>query len=825
MDLILSELKTTTRYNPNVKLGIVSATMDDDEPVYRAYYNNYSKYDNEFGLFTDPRIHISPPGKTTKYKITEHFAKDENNKDIHNRTIRQVREIIKNYPSGQILVFSTGQATIIKLVQELNKILPNEIITLPYYSSMNSIYKNIIKEVTKKLPSLKNKRSNVHLEWGEKFIEDKSVPNNIYRRAVIVATNVAEASITIPGLKFVVDNGYQKVSKYDIKQKSKIFAIEKISEASRLQRKGRVGRKESGDVFYLYPKGAREQIKPKFNITQEDFSDNLIKIFPNLNNFKKQLIPKIKENIRNVFTNYTEEEVEKKMEETVKEIIKQKIIDIKGIYYIVNPFEDRITRSFNNQIIKVDDKNTDKVNVDLYAIFHNNLSKNLMLAYKQQDSGKYVLDLNFNNLDNIEFKQTNFFRAVNDTSSQLMITKNQCIIVLLSNLIGISKEIYLLLPMINSLENGIKGLANLSSINGKIISNYKKLIKKFSSYNSDIFSIYKIVDSFRKNFSSLGIFKLLNDENDNSFIDSQKRIFNSLLKSYQKYKSNFKGKFTKNEYIDLDNYVIFDKLIKLRKYDNDLLFKEWLSTSTVESIFVDEFISNRRIVQWCDDNYVSYNSILIYYKKLVNFIIKIYSLDSKIDPDKNEINFIKKFASNNILKRSKLRVNYLNLKEKLELVFIYGYSNNLFYRSSNNLYYSFQSDVNVNQIINSYGYKLTFNNIMGQFISCVNKIDKGDGTIPQLNIIININPKILGRFLAPLFIGKNYNNKKKKKYRDDETDFITYQVRTIENSSLNNFYHELFNNLNIFEHLLYNEYIGKEDDEITVYELLKNLKT
>ena len=86
---------------------------------------------------------------------------------------------------------------------------------------MNPIYKDIIKNITEKLPSLKNKRENVHIEWGDRFIQDKTVSNNIYKRAVIVATNVAEASITIPGLKFVVDNGYQKVRKYDFKKKNK----------------------------------------------------------------------------------------------------------------------------------------------------------------------------------------------------------------------------------------------------------------------------------------------------------------------------------------------------------------------------------------------------------------------------------------------------------------------------------------------------------------------------------------------------------------------------------------------------------------------------
>ena len=52
---------------------------------------------------------------------------------------------------------------------------------------MNAIYKRLVVNITDELPRLKNKKHRVHLEWGEKFISDKSVPNNIYKRAVIIA--------------------------------------------------------------------------------------------------------------------------------------------------------------------------------------------------------------------------------------------------------------------------------------------------------------------------------------------------------------------------------------------------------------------------------------------------------------------------------------------------------------------------------------------------------------------------------------------------------------------------------------------------------------
>ena len=67
----------------------------------------------------------------------------------------------------------------------------------------------------------------------------------------------------------MIDNGYEKVNKFNETNNTSNLTIEKISESSRLQRKGRVGRVSSGTVYYLYKKGAREKIKPKYKIVNE----------------------------------------------------------------------------------------------------------------------------------------------------------------------------------------------------------------------------------------------------------------------------------------------------------------------------------------------------------------------------------------------------------------------------------------------------------------------------------------------------------------------------------------------------------------------------
>ena len=73
-------------------------------------------------------------------------------------------------------------------------------------NGMNQTYKEIITKINSKIYNIKNRRENIHLEWNETYVEDLSVPAGLYKRSVIIATNVAEASVTIPGLAFVIDN-------------------------------------------------------------------------------------------------------------------------------------------------------------------------------------------------------------------------------------------------------------------------------------------------------------------------------------------------------------------------------------------------------------------------------------------------------------------------------------------------------------------------------------------------------------------------------------------------------------------------------------------
>jgi HrpA-like RNA helicase len=308
MDIIIALTKQSCYFNNQIKLIIVSATMDDDEPIYRSYFKIINDklvypiksriknpfFPNEMLLLNpinmDRRYHISPPGETTQYKVTEIYSEDDNDngnnkesaKKIQELGYEKVIEICNKSTTGEMLFFCTGENEILQAVEYLNKNMPPGNIALPFFSNMNQIYKDIITKINSKIYNIKNRRENIHLEWTKNYIEDPSVPAGLYKRSVIIATNVAEASVTIPGLAYVIDNGYAKENTFNRSLNISKLIVDKISESSRLQRKGRVGRVSDGTVYYMYKKEGRKEVKPKYKITQQDIAETVLGLTNNL---------------------------------------------------------------------------------------------------------------------------------------------------------------------------------------------------------------------------------------------------------------------------------------------------------------------------------------------------------------------------------------------------------------------------------------------------------------------------------------------------------------------------------------------------------------
>jgi hypothetical protein len=308
MDIILTLMKYATFWNNSLRLIIISATMKDDEPIYRRYYKDindnmmfplnlhnmncnlygYSKLDYTLDRTTvDRRLHISAPGETTQHKIDDIYldVDTKDYKDAEEQGIKTVYKILETDKTGHLLFFTTGLREIRNLVELFNKTTEPYVIALPVYGELRSEWKDWATK-TDKIHFFNINKADVYNEINMPGSGNK-VPFGTYKQIIVVATNAAEASITIKGLKHVIDTGYYNSITYDSLTKNVNVKIAKISETSRVQRRGRVGRVTSGSVFYMYAKGKRSDIKSSYGICDTDFKLDMFKMMRSNSNENK----------------------------------------------------------------------------------------------------------------------------------------------------------------------------------------------------------------------------------------------------------------------------------------------------------------------------------------------------------------------------------------------------------------------------------------------------------------------------------------------------------------------------------------------------------
>lgn len=282
MDMILTVMKHATYYNNTIRLIIVSATMDQDESIYRRYYrvinDNYlyptSKYleNNKLDrINVDRHLHISPPGKTTKYVIKDYF-----DPTININNIEDILKVIHEAKGGDILIFQPGKSDIIgkngtvDLINNSSSI-PSNIIAIPFHSDISEKQRNLIENIAKD-----EYRKSVRMNRTDTFDDNFDVGNRSYTQFIIVATNIAEASITINTLRAIIDTGKEKISVYDYVTGTTRLDLRSTSRSSQQQRRGRVGRTASGVVYFVYEKGSRDNIKIPYKICFQEISNTLL---------------------------------------------------------------------------------------------------------------------------------------------------------------------------------------------------------------------------------------------------------------------------------------------------------------------------------------------------------------------------------------------------------------------------------------------------------------------------------------------------------------------------------------------------------------------
>ncbi|KAF4123003.1 ATP-dependent RNA helicase DHX8/PRP22 [Geosmithia morbida] len=213
-DVLFALLKKALRRRPDLKVIVTSATLDADK---------FSSYFNECPIFTIP-------GRTFPVEIL--YSKEPES-DYLDASLVTVMQIHLTEPKGDILLFLTGQEeidTACEILHERMKALGSnvpELVILPVYSQ---------------LPSEMQSR-----------IFDPAPPGS---RKVVIATNIAETSITIDGIYYVVDPGFVKQNAYDPKLGMDSLVVTPISQAQANQRAGRAGRTGPGKCFRLYTEAA-----------------------------------------------------------------------------------------------------------------------------------------------------------------------------------------------------------------------------------------------------------------------------------------------------------------------------------------------------------------------------------------------------------------------------------------------------------------------------------------------------------------------------------------------------------------------------------------
>lgn len=839
MDIIIALSKQTCYFNNMIKLIIVSATMDDDEPIYRRYFNKIN--DNlSFPMkvplkhplldidkfipqtkYMDRRYHISPPGETTQHKVEEIYldnfiendSENKNAENAQNLGYKQILDICNKSTVGEILFFATGQQGILDAIEYLNKHMPPGNIALPYFAKLNNIYKNIIVNIDKKISSIKTKRNRVHLDWGSKYIEDITVPNGLYKRAVIIATNVAEASITITSLKYVVDNGYSKVNKYDQVSNTTKLEVEKISESSRIQRKGRVGRTGDGIVYYMYKKDGRKNIKPKYKINQEDivltilnllcnYNDNNSNILEEIksddaNNYKRLIVSNlINPNNYNIFKNYYNSnklipnytelsglfELYKNnyilntneykyyyddTDETFNEFnvfnngqIISNIMDQSGLFYLIHPFENDIKRNILNNIILFEEKNNNIIGLDRFVyIFSYLLNKNLIIDVNSTQLYYYNDEL----IDkNRKFIKSELGNKISKINQLLDIKIDDSITLIAAKGMNCLIEVYEIQKLLELINYSLPKLIN-KNIKWK---NFKNIYS--SNINSDIIFIYNILSKFKLYFKNLSIFNSKNNNLDkrlNEFSEESIKLFNKLKKQYKLPPLNY----------DID---MWNKLSALKN-------KGTLNSVSVSKLFTDlktndlfklEILNNTdEITKWCNNNYINIDIINSFLNKLVYYKYKLSNIDEIIGIDIHS-NYNKYLYTGSI-------------DERIIRSFLYGRSTQITIKTDNTniaSYLNFKL-FNVN-ISNTFNNTNTVTNLSNYLVFYLNYIESPTETDTiMISIMSHIDPKWLipanPLFMNPKYFSNNFNIYNEKKLIESiQSDCIDKLKKEITNN-------------------------------------------
>ena len=208
IDFLLGYLTRLLPQRPDLKLIITSATLDAER---------FSRH-----FHSAPIIQVS--GRSypveVRYRPLQDSAEGEP-EDVPQAACRVLDELSVGGLRGDVLIFLPGEREIRETAEALRKHHPKHVEILPLFSRLSAAEQDRVFK-----------------------------PSN--QRRVVLATNVAETSLTVPNIGYVIDAGLARINRYSLRQKVEQLRIEKISRAAANQRAGRCGRVMSGVCVRLY---------------------------------------------------------------------------------------------------------------------------------------------------------------------------------------------------------------------------------------------------------------------------------------------------------------------------------------------------------------------------------------------------------------------------------------------------------------------------------------------------------------------------------------------------------------------------------------------
>ncbi|MCD9086248.1 ATP-dependent RNA helicase HrpA [Stenotrophomonas sp. SY1] len=236
IDFLLGYLKQLLRKRPDLKLIVTSATIDTER--FSRHFDNAPVVNVEgrtYPVEVRYRALDEKPGSesgSAPADASGRGKREEPDGDPVSAIVAAMDEITRSDPRGDVLIFLPGEREIRDTHQALERRKYRETEVLPLYARLSAK-------------------------------DQDRVFNPGPKRRVVLTTNVAETSLTVPRIRYVIDPGFARIKRYSPRQKLDRLHIEPVSQASANQRKGRCGRIAEGICYRLYSE-ADFQSRPEF---------------------------------------------------------------------------------------------------------------------------------------------------------------------------------------------------------------------------------------------------------------------------------------------------------------------------------------------------------------------------------------------------------------------------------------------------------------------------------------------------------------------------------------------------------------------------------